>query len=132
MSKTKGPTPNLDAFIVRQQTSFTVVLQDGEKIACKLLDLGDKDKANYYKKHGKFDKPIKMNKTKKGWLLTDGYSSYLAAQEMGLSETQIEIKEKLSHFRGAIANILKVLVKPLHIDACKWQHLLIERLTKGR
>ncbi len=157
MSKTKGPTPNLDAFILRPQTSFTVVLQDGEKIACKLLDLGQydvhvqteegqllipkhfvkyyilheeeiaeekkdlpptlileaivippsfkrskpnpakvKEKIGYYKKHGKFDKPIKVNKTQKGWLLIDGYSRYIAALEMGLSETQVEIEEKSS------------------------------------
>ena len=48
----------------------------------------------YYKKHGNFDKPIKVNKNT--MMLTDGYKRYVAAKELGLTKIQVQFvgKEK--------------------------------------
>jgi transcriptional regulator with XRE-family HTH domain/cold shock CspA family protein len=48
----------------------------------------------YYKKHGNFDKPIKVNRNT--MMLTDGYKRYVAAKELGLTEIQVQFvgKEK--------------------------------------
>ena len=42
----------------------------------------------YYKKHGKFDKPIKVNRNT--MMLTDGYKRYVAAKELKLTEVQVQ------------------------------------------
>ncbi|RJR12127.1 hypothetical protein C4588_02660 [Candidatus Parcubacteria bacterium] len=59
----------------------------------------------YYKEHGKFDKPVTVDK--RDMLLTDGYKRYVAAQQMGLMEIEVsftgEETEKIEEIKNIIA-----------------------------
>ncbi|MCL6639157.1 MAG: ParB/RepB/Spo0J family partition protein [Firmicutes bacterium] len=48
----------------------------------------------YYKKHLALEEPIKVLKTGNGWLLVDGYTKYMAAGELGLSEVPVIVVNK--------------------------------------
>lgn len=39
-----------------------------------------------YKQNNAFDKPVILKKISEGWLLTDGYARYVAAENLGLKE----------------------------------------------
>ncbi len=41
--KVKGAVPQLDAAILREAKYFTIVLNDGQELMCKLLELGHYD-----------------------------------------------------------------------------------------
>lgn len=66
-----------------------------------------KEKKDYYEKHGFFDKPVTVKMTQQGWLLTDGYSRYIAAEELGLTEVEVEKEETHYLYTGTIQNIVK-------------------------
>lgn len=46
---------------------------------------------SFYKEHGAFDKPVEVKETLKGWMLSDGYTRYLAAQKLDMEEIPVRV-----------------------------------------
>lgn len=49
----------------------------------------------YYKEHGKFDKPVHVEKSENGWVLYDGYARFVAADQLKLEKIVVEKMEKI-------------------------------------
>ncbi len=73
-----------------------------------------KETIAYYKEHGKFDKPIKVNKNT--MMLTDGYKRYVAAKELGLTEIQVQFVDKekqVSTIKKEVIEVIEVIEEHL-------------------
>lgn len=60
----------------------------------------------YYQEHGKFDKQVAVQKIREGWLLTDGYTRYLAAEELGLEDVPVRVIESVQERKGTVKAVL--------------------------